>query len=65
MNIKTGLFYEDLCKDTDRRHMKLANREEEEKKKRRMILRGQRKQKSDKSKENEGDTYVPSWGILM
>ena len=60
MNIKSGLFCEDLCKDADRCRMKLANRKEEENsKKRGTILRGQSKQKSDKSKENEGDTYLP------
>ena len=39
--------------------MKLANHKEEKSKTRRTILRGQRKQKSAKSKENEGDTYLP------
>ena len=54
---QTGLLCEDLYKDADRCSMKLANHKQEEKsKKRRTILRGQRKQKSDKSKENEGDT---------
>ena len=60
MMLPTLILEQVLLLDADRRHIKLANHKEEEKSKtRRTILRGQRKQKSDKRKENEGDTYLP------
>ena len=60
MNIKPGLFCEQLCKETDRRRVKLANYKEEDKsKKRRKVLRGKCKRQRDKNQEKEGVTYLP------